>query len=78
MSVTESPFLLPSEVDARTRSSDTTRWRREKAGCFPKRIKLSARKVAYRKSDILEWESDPEGWAQRNLARISKEVAGGS
>jgi predicted DNA-binding transcriptional regulator AlpA len=67
MSGTNSPFLLPKAVEARTEISDTTRWRREKAGLFPKRIKISARKVAYRRSEIEDWEKDPEDWGRRNL-----------
>ncbi len=63
---TESPFLLPEEVQARTHTSEATRYRREKEGLFPKRVKLSARKVAYRRADILDWERDPEGWTERN------------
>jgi predicted DNA-binding transcriptional regulator AlpA len=66
MNEIESPFLLPEEVDARTLTSDPTRWRREKAGKFPKRIKLSARKIAYRRTEILAWEADPEGWRADN------------
>src|SRR6266550_2099325 len=62
----ESPFFLPREVDEISRLSDVTRWRREKAGRFPRRVKLSARKVAYRKSEIEDWRRDPEGWAKRN------------
>lgn len=68
MQNSESPFFLPEEVEARTHTSDSTRWRREKEGLFPKRVKLSARKIAYRRTDILDWERDPEGWAARNRA----------
>ncbi|WP_445488624.1 helix-turn-helix transcriptional regulator [Rhodopseudomonas sp. RCAM05734] len=62
MTENQSPFFLPDEVDKRTLTSDTTRWRREKIGRFPRRIKIGARKVAYRRSEILAWENDPEGW----------------
>lgn len=65
MSLSESPFLLDDEVEQRSLLSPTTRWRREKEGRFPRRIKIGARKIAYRRSEILEWESDPEGWAAR-------------
>jgi prophage regulatory protein len=58
-------FLLPAEVDAITRISDLTRWRLEKRGRFPLRIKIANRKIAWRKSDIEAWAADPEGWAIR-------------
>lgn len=62
MSEIETPFLLPDEVDTLTLTSDTTRWRREKVGRFPRRIKIGARKIAYRRSEVLAWTADPEGW----------------
>jgi predicted DNA-binding transcriptional regulator AlpA len=77
MEKSESPFLLPEEVSARTLTSDTTRWRREKEGLFPRRVKLSARKIAYRRSDIQDWERDPEGWAERNRQAGPKEAKHG-
>jgi predicted DNA-binding transcriptional regulator AlpA len=67
----EAVFLLPIEVDTISQLSAVTRWRREKAGQFPRRVKLSARKIAYRKSEIEDWQRDPEGWAQRNRAAAS-------
>ena len=60
-----SPFLLPREVDAITRLRDLTRWRLEKQGRFPKRIKLGTRKIAWRRVDIEEWARDPEGWGEQ-------------
>ena len=65
----ESPFLLPSEVDKISRLSDLTRWRLEKSGRFPKRIRIAGRKVAWRKSEIEAWVADPEGWAGRHDAQ---------
>jgi predicted DNA-binding transcriptional regulator AlpA len=68
MEKVDSPFFLPEELNARHRTSDSTRWRQEKAGRFPRRIKLAARKIAYRRAEVLEWERDPEGWAGRQAA----------
>jgi prophage regulatory protein len=62
----ESPFLLLPEVDKISRLSDLTRWRLEKSGRFPKRIRIAGRKVAWRKSEIEAWVADPEGWARRH------------
>jgi prophage regulatory protein len=58
-------FLLPAEVDEITRISDLTRWRLEKRGRFPRRIKIANRKIAWRKSDIEAWARDPGGWPMR-------------
>jgi predicted DNA-binding transcriptional regulator AlpA len=68
MSVIETPFLLPTEVDKISRVTDMTRMRLEKSGRFPKRIKIGSRKIAWRRSDIVEWAADPEGWAKRHCA----------
>lgn len=68
MSSIESPFLLPAELDAITRTSNMTRVRMEKRGLFPKRVTIGARKKAWRKTDVEEWLKDPSAWAQRNAA----------
>lgn len=70
----ESPFLLPDEVDTIARSSDDTRMRQEKKGRFPKRIKIAAKKIAYRKSEIEEWARDPEAWRARNAVAAGAEA----
>ena len=64
--MTETPFLLPSEVDKISRVTDMTRMRLEKSGRFPKRIKIGCRKIAWKKADIEAWVADPEGWAKRH------------
>ncbi len=66
-----SPFLLPPEVEEISLLSDVTRWRHEKLGQFPRRIKITNRKIVYRKSDIDDWASDPEGWRARNASRFA-------
>src|SRR5439155_5678075 len=69
----EPVFLLPSEVDTISQLSPVTRWRREKAGLFPRRLKISARKIAYRKSEIEDWAARPGrvGHAQRGCATMT-------
>jgi predicted DNA-binding transcriptional regulator AlpA len=62
----ESPFLIPAEVDALTRTCNMTRVRMEKRGLFPKRVRIGARKMAWRKSDVEEWLRDPSAWRQRH------------
>lgn len=61
-----SPFVLPKEADEICLISDITRWRQEKVGRFPKRIKLDGKKVVWRRVDIEEWAADPEGWRKRH------------
>lgn len=63
-----SPFLLDCEVNVITRTSKPTRVRMEARGLFPKRIRIGARKMAWRKYEVEEWVRDPVGWAQRNSA----------
>jgi prophage regulatory protein len=50
-------LLLLNEVTARTRLSDTTLWRLEKVGRFPKRIKIGFKQVAWRAREIDAWIS---------------------
>jgi predicted DNA-binding transcriptional regulator AlpA len=64
-----SPFLLPAEVEEISLLSAVTRWRHEKTGTFPKRIKITPRKTVYFKNEIEDWARDPEGWRERNGSR---------
>ena len=45
----------PRNLPAITGLSKTTCWRLERAGDFPKRIKLSAGAVGYRTAELLSW-----------------------
>jgi predicted DNA-binding transcriptional regulator AlpA len=69
MMQTPSPFVSSHEADEISLVSNVTRWRQERLGRFPKRIKLSNRKIAYRRSDIEDWSKDPEGWRARNASQ---------
>lgn len=40
-----------------------TIWRHEKAGLFPRRVRLSTRRVVWRRTELEEWLADPEAWA---------------
>jgi prophage regulatory protein len=55
-------FLLPSEVTELTRLRDPTRARMEHRGLFPKRLRISPRRVGWRRIDVEAWIADPEGW----------------
>ena len=61
-----SKFFLLDEVRKCVRLSNPTLWRQERAGQFPRRRKLGARKVAYLREEIEAWEADPEGWVARS------------
>lgn len=76
MTTKEQDFMLPPEVEADVRLSGPTIWRLQKVGRFPAYIKLSARKNAARRSDIVDWKADPQGWAERN-AVASREASNG-
>ncbi len=54
-SSTPHELLLINEVTARARLSDTTLWRLEKAGRFPKRLKIGFKRVAWRAAEIDAW-----------------------
>jgi prophage regulatory protein len=48
-------LLLLGEVVERTRISDRTLSRLEKAGRFPKRVKIGFKRIAWRTADIDAW-----------------------
>ena len=47
--------LRDPQVFEITKLSKSTRWRLEKAGLFPKKIRLSANAVGWLESDICSW-----------------------
>jgi prophage regulatory protein len=48
-------FLFLKELEQVTGLSETTISRMERKGAFPKRVKISARRVAWLKQDVLDW-----------------------
>jgi prophage regulatory protein len=68
-------FFLDPEVEQITSLRDPTRKRAEARGQFPRRIRISPRLFAWRRSDIAKWLADPEGWCGRN-AKAAQEVQG--
>ena len=48
-------FLSEKELDKRGILTRTTRWRMRQKGQFPKPIKISARRTAYKLDDIEAW-----------------------
>lgn len=55
MSYRSDRVLRDPEVFDMTKLSKTTRWRLEKAGLFPKKIRLSPNAVGWLESDICLW-----------------------
>jgi len=57
-------LLLLDEVTDRARLSDTTLWRLEKVGRFPKRVKIGFKRVAWRAAEIDAWIAiGADAWA---------------
>jgi prophage regulatory protein len=54
----ENRLLSPDTVGNLTTLSRTTIWRLTKAGSFPKPVRVSAGRVAYRANDIDAWLND--------------------
>ena len=48
-------ILREADVFVRTGLSRSTRWRLEKLGGFPKRVRLKGRAVGWRSDDIESW-----------------------
>jgi predicted DNA-binding transcriptional regulator AlpA len=48
-------IISPKQLPKETGLSKTTIWRLERAGQFPRRIKLSAGRVGYRASEVAAW-----------------------
>jgi prophage regulatory protein len=51
-------IIRPKELPQKTGLSRTTCWRLERAGDFPKRIRLSAGAVGYRRAEVEQWLAD--------------------
>ena len=47
--------LLVAGYRREVQTSDTTRWRQVKAGTFPKPYRISERRIAWRRGDVLAW-----------------------
>ncbi|WP_442869705.1 helix-turn-helix transcriptional regulator [Bradyrhizobium sp. CCBAU 65884] len=60
-------FVSNAEAEARSTLSSVTIWRRSKAGTFPKRVKITARRVGYRRAEFEAWLVDPQNWRQSEV-----------
>ena len=48
-------ILSPKRVRAMTGLSEATIWRMRKMGEFPRAVRLSPRRVGWKRSDVLKW-----------------------
>lgn len=58
MEITENRIILAPERRQLVPYSDMHIWRKEKAGTFPKRIKLGPNRVGWSLQEILDWIED--------------------
>lgn len=56
--MTTNEIIRPRNLPQLTGLSRTTCWRLERAGDFPKRLRLSAGAVGYRRNEIEKWLAD--------------------
>lgn len=53
-------MIKPSQIEDVTGLSMSTIWRREKEGSFPKRRKISQRRVGWLASEVEQWLNSRE------------------
>lgn len=68
----KSAIVMSRELDEIVPFSETTRWRQEKLGRFPRRFKISTRIVGWHRAEIEDWLRDPAAWAAKQGAAISE------
>jgi predicted DNA-binding transcriptional regulator AlpA len=72
----EDRLLSWPEVRARTSLSRTTAWRLQKAGAFPKPIRISPGRVAWRSSELTIWErAQAPSSASEHLTPLAPTIA---
>ncbi len=76
LAMSVSDIMFSKEVEKEVRLSAPTIWRMQKAGLFPRYFKLSPKKNAAHRSEIMDWKRDPQAWAKRN-EQASGEAAHG-
>ena len=74
-------FLSVADVLNMTTFSESTLWRKVKAGTFPKPVPLSKRRVGWREKDVLEWDDNldkPQGKTVDSFTRFARGLADGT
>ncbi len=64
-------LLREPEIVSRSGLSRTTIWRKEKAGTFPKRIRISENAVAWSSEKFELWMADPAAWVEHNQHAVA-------
>ncbi len=64
MTIKHKKIIRKPATQEKTGLSDTTIWRLENEGKFPKRIKITNKIVGWYEDQIDEWISNPTGWVE--------------
>jgi prophage regulatory protein len=56
-------LLNPKDVEARTTLSRVTLWRKSRDGDFPKPLRISSNRIAWREADVDAWITSKMGVA---------------
>lgn len=64
-------IVRPAETSRMTGRSLASIWRDEKAGTFPRRIKIGANSVGYRLSELYEWMESLETVTAENVIPVA-------
>lgn len=56
--MTSDQIIRPKNLPAITGLSRTSIWRLERAGNFPRRVRLTAGAVGYRRAEVEQWLAD--------------------
>ncbi len=73
-------FLNVADVLNITSFSESTLWRKVKAGTFPKPVTLSKRRVGWREADVMKWADKLDGVDRQDedrFTRIARRLADG-
>src|ERR1700710_1173775 len=62
----QTPWVLRPEIKIVNPVADRTLEGAEAAGLFPRRVLLSPKKPAWRRTEVLDWLNDPSAWAARH------------
>lgn len=71
-------WVFSQEIEGVHPVKDAARRRAEDRGLFPRRVRLSPHKVAWRRIEVDAWQRDPAGWADRRQAEQTKATASGT
>ena len=74
-------FLSVEDILSMVTFSDSTLWRKVKAGTFPQPVRLSKRRVGWREKDVLKWDENlknSDGTEDDQFTVIARKLADGT